>query len=61
VHTGIAHVQWAAAPRLRAPALGCAIAWLASGCFHPSYDRPICGPQRECPAVTSSRDGAAML
>ncbi|HEX7836852.1 MAG TPA: hypothetical protein VF469_05280 [Kofleriaceae bacterium] len=25
------------------------MAALASGCFHPSYDRPTCGPQGECP------------
>jgi hypothetical protein len=28
---------------------GCLIAWLASACFHPVYDRPACGRHGECP------------
>lgn len=48
--TSDAHVLWVVAPQLRSYAIGCVIAGLASGCFHPSYDHPACGTGGACPS-----------
>jgi hypothetical protein len=47
----------------------CVAVWLCAGCFHPTYDRPACGPNDECPSgLTCSqpqkicdREGASLI